>query len=108
MTLIPSIPAITTSHSMAMVRLALFLVAVVTTIEDTRSENTYLIAPIPDNIIAKLQGDNLERDGDDYALAVPGEPRLATRKPGTPGTPRTPGKPRTPRRPSFLIGNTHI
>ena len=41
---------------MAVVKQALFLVAVLSSIEDTRSENTFVIAPIPGNLLAKIQG----------------------------------------------------
>ena len=44
------------SPNMAVAKLALFLVAVLCYIEDTKSENTFVIAPIPGNLLAKFQG----------------------------------------------------
>merc|ERR1719370_795995 len=74
---------------MAVAKLALFLVAVLCYIEDTKSENTFVIAPIPGNLLDKFQdGDNVENkkdnddgadiddaDGSDYALNKPRRPR---------------------------------
>ena len=44
------------SPKMAVAKLALFLVASLSSIEDTKSENTFVIAPIPGNLLTKFQG----------------------------------------------------
>merc|ERR1739844_74314 len=65
------------SHHLAMAKLGLYLVAAVLNIAHSRSENTYVIAPIPDDVLAKLQveekDDNTagEDVGEDYALGRP-------------------------------------
>merc|ERR1711970_77584 len=81
------------SPNVAMAKLALLLlVAVLSSIEDTRSENTFVIAPIPGNLLAKFrdgykvenkEDDGADADGSDYALTRP-------------------GKPNRPKKPSFL------
>merc|ERR1739844_582595 len=75
------------SPNMAMAKLALLLlVAVLSSIEDTRSENTFVIAPIPGNLLAKFQDgdkekdDGADADGSDYALGRPSLPKK-TKKP---------------------------
>merc|ERR1712212_991661 len=56
------------SPNMAVAKLALFLVASLSSIGNTKSENTFVIAPIPGNLLAKFQdGDKVENKEDDGA-----------------------------------------